>query len=116
MIARTHRFHGYNALRFVYKQGRTVKLPMCSLRYIENPKRDNYRLAIVVSKKQSKSAVVRNRIRRRLYEAGRELLPADRSVDMVITVFSNEMREMSRKDINNIFSQILQITAAGKGA
>jgi len=38
---------------------------------MKNHKRKDYRMAVVVSKKTAKSAVVRNRIRRRLYEAVR---------------------------------------------
>jgi ribonuclease P protein component len=39
--------------------------------YSQNDRRKDYRMAVVVSKKTAKSAVVRNKIRRRLYEAVR---------------------------------------------
>src|SRR3982751_4999638 len=69
MISRRHRFHGYGSLKYVYKNGLTVRGPLFGLKAIQNPKRNSYRLAVVVSKKVDKSAVARNRIRRRLYEA-----------------------------------------------
>jgi ribonuclease P protein component len=68
MIHRTNRFHGRGSLKYLYKQGKTVRGPLLSLRYCPNERRTTYRLAVVVSRKVSKSAVVRNRIRRRLYE------------------------------------------------
>lgn len=50
-----------------------VRSGVFGLRYAPNSKRTSYRLAVVVSRKVSKSAVVRNRIRRRLYERVRIL-------------------------------------------
>jgi len=72
MLDSSHRFHGYNALTLVHKQGQVVRGQAMSLKYVRNPRRQTYRVAVVVSKKVSKSAVVRNRIRRRVYEAVRQ--------------------------------------------
>jgi ribonuclease P protein component len=71
VITQTHRFHGRGSLRFVYQRGATVRTHEFSLRYVRNPRAAQYRVAVVVSRKVSKSAVVRNRIRRRLYEVVR---------------------------------------------
>lgn len=65
-------------------------------------------MAVVVSKKQSKSAVVRNRIRRRLYEAGRELIPVDARYDLVITVMTDKVATIPKKDIDKTFNELLQ--------
>lgn len=88
MISRAHRFHGYNSLRYVYSNGATTRGPLFAVKSIVNEKRDTYRLAVVVSRKVHKSAVARNRMRRRLYEAVRSL-EADiaRPYDIVLTVF-----------------------------
>ena len=72
MLNRDHRFHGFHALDFAYKRGQSVRASVVSLKYALNDRRQTYRVAVVVSKKVSKSAVVRNRIRRRLYEVVRE--------------------------------------------
>lgn len=69
MIGKKHRFHGHNSVSRV--RGRRVSTPFFTVFYADAPKRRNYRMAVVVSKKISKSAVTRNRIRRRLYEAVR---------------------------------------------
>lgn len=94
MISRKHRFRGYGSLRHVYKNGITVRGPLFALKALENPKRDTYRLAVVISRKVNKSAVVRNRIRRRLYEAVRQL-EADiiRPYDIVLTVFHSSVSD-----------------------
>lgn len=69
MIARKNRFQGHNSVSRV--RGKSIHLPNFKVFYMRNSKRKDYRMAVVVSKKTAKSAVVRNRIRRRLYEAVR---------------------------------------------
>lgn len=109
MIARKHRFHGYGSLRYVYQHGQTVRGPICAMRFVTNPKREDYRLAVVVSKKVSKSAVKRNRIRRRLFEAMR--LESDRftaAYDIVITVFNDELLKLPSDDVRKMISAQLK--------
>jgi ribonuclease P protein component len=103
MINRLHRFHGYGSLRYTYQHGQTVRGPLCSLRYIQNDRRKTYRLAVVASKKVSKSAVVRNRVRRRLYEAVRQHeAEIAKPYDMVLTVFSEQVAELSAEEISRL--------------
>src|SRR3990167_2652953 len=92
MISRKHRLHGYDSLKNVYKNGTTVRGPLFACRAMQNPKRGSYRLAVVVSRKVNKSAVARNRTRRRLYEAVRRL-EADiiQPYDIVLVVFSSSV-------------------------
>lgn len=87
MISKKYRFHGHGSLRYVYQNGKTVRSSLMSLKFVANSHRPNYRLAVVVSKKVNKSAVARNRIRRRLYEAVRRQQENIGPYDMVITVF-----------------------------
>ena len=88
MIAKVHRFHGYNSLRNVYRRGKVARGALFAVKALDNPSRSNYRVAVVVSRKVNKSAVARNRIRRRLYEISRELAPQiSQPHDIVITVF-----------------------------
>ncbi len=94
MISRKHRFHGYGSLKYVYKNGVTVRGPLFALKTTKNPKRDSYRLAVVVSKKVNKSAVARNRIRRRLYEAVRALeTDITGPYDMVLLVYHSSVTD-----------------------
>lgn len=96
MISRQYRFHGLGSLNFVYKRGQTVRSANIGLRYIPNRRRKQFRAAVVVSRKVNKSAVVRNRIRRRVYEALR-LCQADiqMPMDMVFTIYNDGVATMT---------------------
>jgi ribonuclease P protein component len=103
MISRKNRFHGHGSLRYVYRNGKTVRGPLCAMKYIDNPKRAEYRLAVVVSKKVHKSAVVRNRIRRRIYEAVRLEAPAMKGAfDIVLTVFNDQIATIPSAEVTNL--------------
>jgi ribonuclease P protein component len=92
MISKAHRFHGRRAIGRVYRRGATVRGAHNALKYMRNTRRDSYRVAVVVSRKVSKSAVVRNRIRRRLYEALRQTEGAiTEPYDLVFLVYSDEL-------------------------
>src|SRR5438477_12469334 len=112
MISRRHRFHGYASLRYVYRHGQTVRGPLLAVKAVLNERRKNYRVAVVVSRKVHKSAVARNRIRRRLYEAVR-LLEAGITApyDIVITVFSEAVLE---EPVDQLYAQVKkQLVDAG---
>lgn len=103
MISTTHRFHGHGSLRYVYQHGQTVRGPLCALKFIKNERRKAYRLAIVVSKKVSKSAVVRNRIRRRVYEVYRlESAAFSSPYDMVVTVFNEQLASIPASEVQKM--------------
>lgn len=102
MLSRAHRFHGYNSLRHVYRGGSTARGPLFAVKAMHSPRRQSYRLAVVVSRKINKSAVARNRMRRRLYELVRELDDqVAGSYDIVITVFHDSLRETDAKQLRS---------------
>jgi len=116
MINRSHRFHGYGSLRYVYTHGQTTRGPLFSVKSIHNPKRDNYRVAVVVSRKVNKSAVARNRIRRRLYEIIREL---ENDIigpqDIVFSVFHDSVSEEPPQALTRLVKkQLRQAGILGK--
>jgi ribonuclease P protein component len=80
-----------------------------SLKYYKNPRRTTYRLAVVVSRKVHKSAVVRNRIRRRIFELYRHNAPqfADQ-YDMIVTVFSEQIADTPATDLRIMVEKQLQ--------
>lgn len=109
MISRTHRFHGLGSLRHVYTHGRTVRSPLLAVKFELNPRRSAYRAAVVVSRKVHKSAVVRNRIRRRIYEIVRRSEPGIvQPYDIVITVFSEEVAAMDAPALEAMVRELLK--------
>ena len=68
MLSAKFRFHSRGGVRYVYRSGKTLRRPGLSLIFCDNTHAKT-RFAVVVSKKVLKSAVARNRVRRRLYEA-----------------------------------------------
>ena len=106
MLQQCNRFHGHGSLKFVYKNGQAVRSSIATIKYVKNPYRNHSRFAVVVSKKVLKSAVRRNRIRRRVYE----IIPNMKNdQDVAVIIFSAEVLSMPHKDlkqtIKNLFSQ-----------
>ena len=100
MIPFTYRFHGHNSLRYVCKNGQAVRTHFATLKSSTNPQRKKTRIAVVVGKKILKSAVGRNRIRRRIYEYVRQQIPRlGQNFDIVIIVSSSEFATMSASDL-----------------
>lgn len=109
MLAFKYRFHGHGSLRYVYKNGKTLRSRIVTIKYINNPKRKNSRFSVVVSKKVHKRAVGRNRIRRKLYEIIRinivDQLPGH---DVVMIVASNEIITMPHDELENQILSLIQ--------
>ncbi len=74
MLSQKYRFHSRGGVNYVYQKGSSIRASNLTLVHTPN-KRGFRRFAVVVSKKVLKSAVGRNRIRRRVYEAIRHELP-----------------------------------------
>jgi ribonuclease P protein component len=109
MISNKHRFHGHNSLRYVYAHGKTVRSTVLGIRVAENSHRSLYRCAVVVSKKISKSAVRRNRIRRRIYEIIRKNEPImSLSADIVVTVYSDTVATMPADELETTIIKLLK--------
>lgn len=112
MISRIHRFHGSGSLRRVYSQGKTVRGPLFAVKVITNEKRDTYRVAVVVSRKVHKSAVGRNRMRRRIYASVRKLSSdINGPHDIVITVFQDTLLGVTPSELDKQVRG--QLAAAG---
>ena len=79
-----------------------------SLVFCENT-RGFTRVAVVVSKKVTKTAVKRNRIRRRVYEATRcnfELVPKKR--DYIFVVYSDKVLKMPYNELVKLMGELVQ--------
>ena len=117
MLGQAHRFHGYGSLRFAYSNGQTVRGTLMGIRYCNNPKRQAYRVAVVVSKKVSKSAVVRNRIRRRVYALIRQAHLAEQpAYDIIVTVFNQAVADIPAQELTNELNEMLDRTEVKRAA
>jgi ribonuclease P protein component len=109
MLAKISRFHGQNSLNWAYRKGQTVRDPRLSLRYALNSRREHFRAAVVVSRKVNKSAVVRNRIRRRIYSVIEELSgKINLNYDLIFSVYSDELAGISQEELKDLIGDLLK--------
>jgi ribonuclease P protein component len=108
MLSRRHRFHGHTSLSGVYRRGSTVRNQQLAIRYLRNPRRDEYRIAVIVSRKVHKSAVKRNRARRRIYEIIRTQAHITEPYDLIISVFSEQIVDTSPAELADMILRLLR--------
>jgi ribonuclease P protein component len=91
----------------VYSNGKAVRSQLFTIKYVSNSHRTHPRFSVVVSKKVIKSAVGRNRIRRRLYEYLRlNTERLDGVYDIVIICTSAELRVLPYAQIAEQLDQL----------
>ena len=108
MICKKYRFHSRGGVRYVYQKGKTIRTPKMSLIFVKNS-RNFTRIAVVVSKKVEKTAVGRNRIRRRIYEALRnnfEYIP--KKTDYIFVVYSKDVMRMPFSDLEKLLGDLVE--------
>lgn len=107
MLSFKNRFHGHGSLRYVYTHGQAVRSRLMTLKHSTHPKRQDPRVAVVISKKVIKSAVGRNRVRRRVYEVVRYELPSIKpGSDLVLIVFSAEILKLPHEELVQTVKQL----------
>ena len=112
MIAVRNRFHGHASQKYLYKNGTSVRSHWVVIKYIANPRRKQSRVSVVISKKVHKSAVGRNRIRRRVYEIVRHELPKFSGIyDIAIIIVSGETITASHEDLAGTIHSLLAQTS-----
>ena len=108
MLSKKYRFHSRGGVRYTYQNGNTIRGSKISLVFAENS-RNKQRYAVVVSKKVLKSAVGRNRIRRRVYEAIRLTLPkVNKPVDCIFIIYHKDILNLDFKEIQKIIRDLLK--------
>lgn len=108
MLNKKYRFHSRGGVRYVYQKGKTVRKAKASLVFVPN-ERGFTRVAVVVSKKVEKTAVGRNRIRRRVYEVIRrnfEYLPKE--TDYIFVIYSKEVLEMPYSELEKTLGELVE--------
>ena len=108
MLSKKYRFHSRGGVRYTYQNGKSIRGSKISLVFADNS-RNKQRYAVVVSKKVLKSAVGRNRIRRRVYEAVRMELPKiQKPVDCIFIIYSKEILDADFKIIQKTIRDLLK--------
>lgn len=108
MLSQNYRFHSRGGVRYVYQKGKTIRTPLLSLVYAPNT-HHKQRFGVVVSKKVLKSAVGRNRIRRRIYEAIRLELPEFTAYqDCLFVVFNKSIAKMPFLELRRAIHELLE--------
>ena len=108
MISSKYRFHSRGGVKYTYKNGQTIRHQNINLIYNKNT-RGKQRFAAVVSKKILKSAVGRNRIRRRIYEAIRyELKNIKQPIDCIFVIYSKDYQTKPFSEIKQDIRVLLK--------
>ncbi len=108
MLAKKYRFHSRGGVRYTYQNGKSIRGSRISLVFAENA-RGKQRFAVVVSKKVLKSAVGRNRIRRRVYEAIRSQLSGiNKPVDCIFNIYNREVLDMDFEKLQSLIADLLK--------
>lgn len=92
----------------MYQKGKTVRRAKASLIFAPN-ERGFTRVAVVVSKKVNKTAVGRNRIRRRVYEVIRKnfgYLPE--KTDYIFVIFSRDFMTMPYSELEKTLGELVE--------
>lgn len=111
MLTKRNRFHGHQSVRRIYKQGRSQRNSLGSLHAYSDPKHQETHVAVVISKKVAKSAVVRNRIRRRIYEVIRaHLTELQQPAQLVFTVYQVEAATIPAEELAQSLKDLLKQT------
>lgn len=108
MLSYRYRFHSRGGVNHTYQKGKTIRTPLMSLVFAPNT-RHHQRFGVVVSKKVLKTAVGRNRIRRRVYEAIRLELPEFKThLDCLFVIYNKSVATMSFRDLRRLVHELLE--------
>lgn len=108
MLGKKYRFHSRGGVKYVFQHGKTVRRAQMSLVFVPNDKGFT-RIAVVVSKKVAKSAVERNKIRRRVFEALRlnfDLIPKNN--DYIFVVFTKSVKNMKFAELEKLLGELVE--------
>ncbi len=109
MIARGNRFHGYGSLTYLFRKGKTVRSYFLVIRSVPNPKRTDFRAAVIVAKKVAANSPQRNRIRRRIYEIIRHETPNIKpGHDFSIIVYDAQAATMPAGELSKLVVGLLK--------
>jgi len=98
-LGRGYRLRGRKSFAQVKKEGRLIRGPLFSLLILKKEGEAGPRFGFVVSKRIDKRAVERNRIRRLLARAAREVLPEVRENVQIVFLAKKSLKEADFKEV-----------------
>ena len=104
MLKRKNRFSKSYQVRYVLKNGESFKTGPLLFKSLQKNSTHQAKIAVVVSKKIHKSAVVRNKIRRRVFECVRQTNTQITGFDLVIVVYASHISTMQNTQLEAIIS------------
>lgn len=108
MLSSKYRFHSRGGVKYTYQHGTNVRTPLFSMVYTRNI-RNHRRFAVVVPKKVLKSAVGRNAIRRRVYEAIRlEMANFPEPIDRIFIVYHQSVLDIPFLELRREVRELLE--------
>ena len=108
MLKSSYRFHSRGGVKHTYRDGKTIRRPSLSLVFADND-RGKTRFAVVVSKKILRSAVGRNRIRRRIYEAIRlDFDKFKQPRDYIFFVNDRNLKTLPFEDLRKLVRSLME--------
>ncbi|MFZ1522827.1 MAG: ribonuclease P protein component [Candidatus Saccharimonadales bacterium] len=109
MIQAKNRFKGNRQIMTIIKKGQSVYAQNSKLKYLINANQENLKFTVVVSRKVSKKAVVRNRIRRRVYETIRRYHLKNRGM-FALFVYSENFAYIKHEELKDILNELFTKT------
>lgn len=108
MLSKKYRFHSRGGVKYVYQHGKSIRRPDLSLVFCDNNHKKT-RFAVVVSKKVSKTAVGRNRIRRRFYEAIRlNFDKFKKPRDYIFVIYNKKFEHLPFSELQKLLRSLLE--------
>lgn len=109
MLSFKNRFHGHGSLAYVYRKGKNLRSKLITLKFLTNYYRRFSRVSVVVSKKVKKTAIGRNRIRRRVYEIIYPLINNFEQIfDVVLIINQPEIDNLSYQELKDKITTLFQ--------
>lgn len=108
MISKEYRFHGTKQINLVYLKGKKVNKEDFSIKFLSFNSSKKIKIAVVVSKKVNKRAVVRNKIRRRLYSSLQKQIPnIPLGIGLMLTVYNQSILDKKQTEIDETIQKII---------
>ncbi|MCD6271040.1 ribonuclease P protein component [bacterium] len=107
MLPKKHRLKKKKEFERVFKEGKAAKKDLLFIRFLKN-NLETTRFGFIVSKKISKKAVVRNKVKRRLREAAREMLPKIKPGYDIVVVAQRGIEKLNFFQIKDNLKELLK--------